>query len=236
MSDRARFMDGLSPDLKPVFESAEKFTDEGLHHRALALYKKLEGYMLNDPYLRKLVRDTERRLLTERGPVSEGTSTEQFNHALFGEGLVAKELANDLGLNEATLQSYTDIPELSSLAKNLSTLPNKDVILDVSVFSGIAGDWKTALELVDQLLKAGRESPRYYLWRLRCLVSLDEYAEAVALFTSRKWESSVLIHANYFAGLAYEGLGIRKQAKQRFQAVYNRDSEYRDVHARLLNY
>lgn len=236
MSDRTRFVEALSPDLKPVFENAEKFTDEGLHQRALSLYKKIEEFLLDDPYLKSLIRESERRMLTERGPVSEGTSTEQFNHALFSEGLVAKELASELGLNEATLQDYVDIPELRSLANNLSTLPNPEVILDISVFAGVAGDWKIALEMVDKLLSAGHESPRHYLWRLRCLISLDEYAEAVALFTSRKWEASVLIHANYYAGLAYEGLGIRNQAKQRFQAVYNRDSEYRDVHSRLLNY
>jgi hypothetical protein len=107
---------------------------------------------------------------------------------------------------------------------------------DVSIVAGSSGDWNLALEFAQKLVSLHDERPVLQIWRLRCLVELERYAEALALSASLRWQPSQMIHVNYLTGLAFEALGMRDQARLRFDAVHKVDATYRGVAQKRVSY
>ena len=101
--------------------------------------------------------------------------------------------------------------------------------LDLSVVAGVSGDWNFALRLIVKMVASNDDRPEVRLWQLRCLVECTRYAEALALSQAMRWDARHLIHVNYLTGSAFEALGMREQARLRFDAVRRQDPAYRYV-------
>jgi tetratricopeptide (TPR) repeat protein len=228
---RARFLSKLSPDLIQLNEQAEKLVDEALIKKALLVYKKLLEYLPDEPYLKDMIRELSTKVQERQGPVAEGsqvlTRIEVGAEGLLGELLKALELE---GMRGAAKGLEEDLGAL----ENLSPDRFKHIALDAAVLAGMSENWQLSLRLIERLSALGEDSIRVNLWKLRCLVELENFAEAVALFGSVRWPKDMLLHANFLVGLAYEGLGVREQAKSRFEAVFRADPNYRKVAQKLL--
>jgi len=108
----------------------------------------------------------------------------------------------------------------------------KKVAADASLVAAAAGDWKNAFALIDRLSHL-EESPRLKLWKLRCLIELCKFSEALTVAQALAWPTELMIHVNYLTALGFEGLGFKDQARMRFEAVKKRDPRYRDVQEKL---
>lgn len=126
------------------------------------------------------------------------------------------------------------VPEIGAVLASLSE--GNSSLLDLSVFASTSESWQQALEAVEKALAVQEATVELALWKLNCLVHLENYAEALAVFTSRNWPSEYMIHANYLAGLAYDGLEVSEQAKARFKAVFEKNENYRDVRQKLQKF
>ena len=233
MSARAKFLKKLSPDLRLLHEKAEKLADESLFKRAQKVFKKLEEFLPGDAYLSERIRELQEHERAGHGPVAEGS------HVLTGivgeTDSLLKELLRDLELDEIR-QGYGDLSTVLSSVTALDDARFRRVALDASVFAGVSNNWQLALDYVQRLRTLGDESAEVMLWKLRCLVELEKFPEVVAIFSAHRWSEPQLLHANFLVGLAYEGLGVRDQAKSRFEAVHKIDPSYRKVAQKLLNY
>lgn len=161
--------------------------------------------------------------------MSKDKSADVTRHTLMSreesvESLLEKEFAVFMHL----------VPEIGAVLSQLQG--TNAALLDLSVFASTSESWQQALEAVEKALEQEEATVELTLWKLNCLVHLENYAEALAVFTSRNWPSEYLIHANYLAGLAYDGLEVREQAKSRFQAVFNKNQDYRDVRQKLKKF
>jgi len=233
LSSRAKFLSRLSPDLRLLLEKAEKLVEESLFKRAQKIFKKIEEYMPGDAYLAERMREMQELEKASRGPVAEGSQV-LTGIRIEGESLL-KELIRDLELDEIR-QGYGDLSSVLSGVTDLDDARFRRVALDASVFAGVSNNWQLALDYTDRLLRVSEEPLDVVLWKLRCLVELEKFPEVVAIFSSQRWSNEQLIHANFLVGLAYEGLGVRDQAKARFEAVHKIDPSYRKVAQKLLNY
>jgi hypothetical protein len=139
-----------------------------------------------------------------------------------------KKLYRDLELGEDFEKSGPSLKKFFTPFVKLKKAQFLAVAKDLSVVSALSGDWNLALELI-QKLDAKENSDSLRVWRLRCLIELERFAEAIALVHHVKWESKSLIHVNYLTGLAYEALGIAEQAQLRFKAVFDVDPRYREI-------
>ncbi|MBP7844250.1 MAG: hypothetical protein KA116_05500 [Proteobacteria bacterium] len=110
----------------------------------------------------------------------------------------------------------------------------KQLALDLSLFAGSFGDWVLAFEILQKLQTVSPVSGPMKLWELRCLVELNRSSEALAMARAHHWSLEEQIHVNYLSGLAYEALGLRLEAAQRFDAVYRKNPHYSDVALRLV--
>lgn len=107
--------------------------------------------------------------------------------------------------------------------------------IDVSIAAAAGGDWKLALEITDKVIALGLSTPlSFRLWRLRCLAETARFAEALAMAQAVRWENEHMIHVNYLTGLAFESLGMRSQARVRFEAVRKQNPAYRDIAMRVF--
>ncbi len=229
--ERTRFLSRLSPDLLSLHEKAEKLAEDGLNKRALKAFKKLEEFLLGDAYLASRMRELHE--FEGAGPVAEGS------HILTGflsesESLL-KDLLRELELDEIRQGSGDLEADLVGIHE-LDDARFRRVALDAAVFAGLSNNWRLSLSWTERLMSLGDSEPEVMLWKLRCLVELEKFPEAVALFSSVRWAESQLLHANFLVGLAYEGLGVREQARLRFEAVHRIDPAYRKVAQKLLNY
>ncbi|MEO5668226.1 MAG: hypothetical protein ABIR96_09225 [Bdellovibrionota bacterium] len=233
MSARTRFLGKLSPDLRLLHEKAEKFVDENLYKRALKVFKKLEEYLPGDMYITDRIRELNELERQGEGPVAEGS---RLLTGVVGETeSLLKELLRDLELDEIR-QGYGDLSAVLQGVVELEDTRFRRVAMDASVFAGVSNNWQLALDCVERLKKLGDETSNVVLWKLRCLVELEKFPEVVAIFSSQRWGEEQLLHANFLVGVAYEGLGVRDQAKLRFEAVSKMDPSYRKVAQKLLNY
>lgn len=144
-----------------------------------------------------------------------------------------EESVESLLEKEFAVYSHT-VPELGAVVSNLKE--GSAALLDLSVYASTSESWQQALESVEKALMQKEATVELILWKLNCLVHLENYAEALAVFTSRNWPSEYLIHANYLAGLAYDGLEVTEQAKARFQAVFDKNENYKDVRQKLRKF
>ena len=237
MEDRREtFLKKLSPDLRKLFDQAEALIEESLYRRALEGLKKVESFLPGDEFLLSEIEDCEERAKVSSGPAAGGTETFQNNFHPEGMNQTIKNLARDLGLSKELLFDESEIPELNLALNSIGSFSNSRPVLDVSIFAGVSNNWQFALRAVNKCIDSGESSDEIYVWKLSCLVNLESFAEAVALFSSRHWSLKVLIHVNFLAALAYEGLGVLDQAKSRFKAVYDVNPQYGEVAQKLLNY
>lgn len=231
--DKARFLSRLSPDLTALFEQAEKLIEESLFKRAIIVLKKIQNYLPDDSYLDDRIAELNIRARGSDGPVAEGSQVLTQIEA-GAEGLLA-ELLKTLEL-ESIRGGAKGLEEDLSAVETLSPDRFKHIALDAAVMSGVSENWQLSLRIVERLLSIEGDSLQVSLWKLRCLVELESFPEAVALFGAFRWPKDMLLHANFLAGLAYEGLGVREQAHSRFEAVSKVDPNYRKVSQKLLNY
>lgn len=152
------------------------------------------------------------------------------------QGRRLKDLLKDLDISLEDVESGAR--SLSSDLNNVFKLPVelfKRLALDIAIFCGVSGDWSFSHEIVNRLLAVGDDRLVVKLWQLRSLVELERFAEAIATASSISWPSGLLHHANYLAGMAYENLGMREQALQRYRAVAKTDASYREVAEKCTN-
>lgn len=146
-----------------------------------------------------------------------------------------QDLLRDLGVTQETKSSlfFDDASDLENFDKEDPKTILK-VGFDVALYLGSCHRWAKSLQVVEALLRIERVmNLSLKLWHLRCLVELNRYAEAIVLVDSTPWEREQMIHVNYFAGLSFDGLKLKDQAKQRFLAVQEADASYKNV-AQLL--
>lgn len=147
-----------------------------------------------------------------------------------------KDLLRELGATEASETKDAFAQESADLSNFEKEDPEviRRIGFDVAIYLGSCHRWAKSLQVVEALLKLERAiNLPLKLWHLRCLVELGRFAEAVVLVDSTPWEKSHMIHVNYFAGLSFEGLKLKAQAKQRFLAVQEADTSYKNI-AQLL--
>lgn len=229
MAIEDRIRAALSPDLVPLFERAEQYAEEGLFERAEKLYEKLLESLPGN----QAVSDRIHELRAQGVATPTEAAAEHRDEA----ELAARNLLRDLGFSEADWESGT-VPLRNGLSGLLDLGPDsfRRVGLDAAVFAGSSGDWNLALELVDRLLSVGDVDLRVKLWRLRSLVELERFSEALAVVNSVRWSETQRVHVNYLAGLAFESLGLFEQARQRFDAVHRVDPRYRNIAQKVLEH
>jgi len=152
--------------------------------------------------------------------------------------VVIQSLFKDLELGdiqEARLgrdlkQEFGDLLQLSEeVLKKLG--------LDAAVVMGLSGDWEIANEICRQLVvRCADDRMAIKLWQLRALFELEKYPEALALSTSTRWPSELLIHVNYLTGEAFEGLRMYDEARLRFDAVFKLNRSYRNIAQKITRY
>jgi tetratricopeptide (TPR) repeat protein len=235
LSDQGAFLSRLSPDLRKLYDGAEKLADESLYKKALLVLKKIHKYLPDDDFLNNRIHEMETLGREVEGPVAEGSHI--LTKIETGPEAVFKELFRELEIDE-----HQPTDEIEGIEMALSAIENLDrerfkrVALDGALLAGVSNNWRYSLRLTEKLIDVSEENFQIQLWKLRCLVELESFPEAVALFTSIRWPQEALLHANFLVGLSYEGLGVRDQAKLRFEAVHKVDPSYRKVAQKLLNY
>lgn len=146
----------------------------------------------------------------------------------------ARRVLLDLGLRSPS-ESLDEV----SLSADLrgffddSSQRSSRIAWELSLFCGVSNDWALALKFVDRFQQECGTTNESKLWQFRCLVELGMHAEAVALSSSQRWAQEEWIHVNYLTGLAFEGLGLREQARGRFLAVAKENRQYRNVAEKL---
>lgn len=234
--ERDSFLSKLSPDLRIVFDKAEKLMEEGLYLRARDMFVKIRPYMDDDSYLRQEIAECEKQIAKNVGPAAETKFAESRSYFESERDSALEDLARDLGFSAESVKGEERIPEISEILGKMKSSQELNSALDLSIFAGVSNNWQVALSATNKSIKSADCPEEIFVWRLSCLLHLENYAEAVALFSSRHWDSKMLIHVNFLAGLAYEGLGVRDQAKSRFEAVYAQNPHYRKVSQKLLIY
>ena len=150
-----------------------------------------------------------------------------------GDDLI-RALFRDLEMSESAKRG-ADAPLGDSFTAfhHLPPASLERVGLDLAAYLGLGGDWSSSLGVVLKALEADGGNLTLKVWQLRCLVELERYAEAVALVNVVRWTDAERIHVNYLAGQSFESLGLKDQARQRFDAVRKADPAYRDVEQKL---
>ncbi len=145
------------------------------------------------------------------------------------------QLLRDLELGDGVedLESSAELAEFLEFAKGSGESFFR-VAFDVSLVAGVLGNWSFALSTVHQLLSRGYTTNTIKLWQLRCLIELRRYSESLAIIDHQTWSASEMLHINYFAGVAFLSLGMKEQARQRFEAVKSNNASYQNVAELLL--
>lgn len=113
----------------------------------------------------------------------------------------------------------------------------KQLGFDAAVVLGISGDWDLAYELCRQLIeRTSDDRMEIKMWQLRALVELERFPEALALSTSTRWPSTLLIHVNYLTGESFERLKMFDEARLRFDAVFKLSNSYRNIAEKTTRY
>ncbi len=145
-----------------------------------------------------------------------------------------KQLLKDLDIS-TTDEEIRDRRNLAPLFEHVLQAP-ADVLRrvgkDLAIVCGMSGDWRLSLELIKKMGDVGIVDEEIKLWQLRSLVEEKNFAEAIAVLHAVSWQQEQMIHVNYLAGLAFEGLSMRDEAQKRFNSVYSRDPNYRDIRSR----
>ncbi len=225
MSDRTALRARLSPDLVPVFERAEKLMEEGLFARARALYARLLDFLPEDIDLQQRIYEADERSKESVGPAADSQDEDQ----------TLASLMRDFGIERLNRRDERLSDDFAAFFQ-ISDEALKRTALDVAVALGLGDDWEASLQVIEKMERAGDPRPQVKVWKLRCLVELERYAETIALSATGQWSPEQLVHVNYLVGLSYEALGVRDQAGLRFQSVHRQDPTYRKVAQKLLNY
>ena len=152
---------------------------------------------------------------------------------------LGEQLLKDLGFSQKEISNSEfnseDKEHFSNILKEDSKVLN-NIGYEFSIFLGLSNRWKESLEVIEFLIRSEKLfNVQLKLWQLRCLVELGRFAEAVVLIDSSVWPKDELIHVNYFAGLSFDGLKLKDQARQRFLAVLQADATYKNVEQILHN-
>jgi tetratricopeptide (TPR) repeat protein len=142
---------------------------------------------------------------------------------------IIDKLSRDLDIK---FNDFSDSTQLSAVFAEWKKIPQdvfQNVALDLSLFAGSYGDWALAYEILLALTPDPEKVNEIKLWEIRCLYEMKKPSEALALARSVHWHADHQIHVNYLSGLAYESLGMKTEAAQRFDAVFRRNPNYSDV-------
>lgn len=226
LEEKNNYLKSLSPDLLKLNEEAERLVENGQFKRAILFFKKIAGFLTDDTYIQNQISDLTNK--ESESPAAEGT------HSIIAESGLLTEMLRVLEI-EKIKGGMRGLEEDLYALESLSLERFGCIALDAAVLSGLSENWQLSFKLTEKLIKIGNDSLQVRLWKLRCLVELEEFPEAVALFSSTRWPSEQLIHANFLVALAYEGLGVREQAKARFEAVFKLNPHYRKVSQKLMS-
>jgi len=221
-------MTSIDPSIQARLDEAERLEAERDFDRAEKIYLEI-FHLLPDKT------DVQRRLFSLKSKMNEelGPASEEIDDSIAN----IQKLFRDLNLKDDILSS-----EERNLSQDFAGLLKsppelfKRIGKDLAIVCGMSGDWQLALATVVALQNWHADDSTLKLWQLRALVELQRYAEAIGLLHSSRWQSSQILHVNYLAGLAFEALGMREQARIRFDAVQQNDPDYRDVRMKMLSY
>jgi hypothetical protein len=151
---------------------------------------------------------------------------------------LAQSILQDLGLGEGEeARLVHDLRQHFGELLDLTPMELQRIGFDAAVVMGLSGDWNMTLDLCKQLSsKAHDDRMELKLWQLRALVELSRFHEALALGTSTRWPSNLLVHVNYLTGEACENLRMYEEARLRFDAVLKFNRDYRDIAQRVSKY
>ncbi len=212
----------MSPDLLRLQQQAEQALADGFVEKAFRLYERIKIALPDDEELSGLVNQLRDRALRARSVTTSSDGEEETSAALL----------RDLGFGEGSRETRLDLRDEIGAFLSVPADRFAGLGLVAAVVTGLSGDW----ELSDRLVqRADREtpSPQTKLWRLRVLVELERYTEALAAVNAIRWTADQMLHVNYLAGLALEALGLADQARRRFDAVRKIDPKYRGVSEKL---
>lgn len=149
-------------------------------------------------------------------------------------GDLIQSLLRDLEISQDTFASedHIDIDkEFSSLLG--ATKSRRTIYFDASLMAASLGRWDKALEWCESFEASDLTSFGLLSWKMRCLVEMERFSEALALASSQEWPAPYQIHVKYLSGICYLKLKMTERARAELEWVERQDSGYRDV-ARML--
>ncbi len=150
-------------------------------------------------------------------------------------GELIQSLLRDLEISHDSFATEDRIDVDSEFGALLSaTKSGRTIYFDASIMAASLGRWDRALEWCETFVTRDLTSPGVMSWKLRCLVELERFSEALALASSQEWPAEYVIHVKYLSGICYLKLQMDERARVELQWVERQDSGYRDV-ARMLS-
>lgn len=151
-------------------------------------------------------------------------------------GELIQSLLRDLEISHEAFaaQDHIDVDhEFGSLLK--STRSSRTIFFDASLMAASLGRWDRALEWCEAFMAQDSHSEGLNIWRMRCLVELERFSEALALASAtQEWGPEYQIHVKYLSGICYLKLKMEDRARSAFEWVERQDSGYRNV-AQMLS-
>jgi tetratricopeptide (TPR) repeat protein len=216
----------LTPQDQSDLKRARDLLKKQKYDRALPILERLKSVYPFDSTVGQLFK-----------MATEGAEGEELLDSLHSE---PQEDKIEGGLNEIYRElgmSPTDVPDDAGLRRLFDAMLSTDfaqrTLVDLSVFFAAQHSWNAALKVVDQFLAEDSGlRPEIRLWKMRCLLETERYSEVIAA-ASGNWSQNYHLPLNYLVGRAYQSLGVKDQARSRYEAVKRLNPDYRDVAIRL---
>jgi tetratricopeptide (TPR) repeat protein len=220
--------DDIKPADRADLARAKKLLSEKKYDRALPVLERLYSIYPKTKIVKDLYKmaaagfeGKEEEEKEIHSAPQEAASTEVDMHAFY----------RDLGIDFNEGDQGDNLRHV--FAPILSSVFAQRISVDLSVFLAAQNGWDAALSVVDRLLKGASASrPEIMLWKMRCLLETERYSEVIAM-AAGNWPPAYQLPLNYLLGRAYQALGVKDQARNRFEAVKRLNPGYRDVAIRL---
>ncbi len=216
----------LSPQDRVDLKRARDLIKKHKYDRALPILERLK-----EAYPKESIVDQYFKMATEaaegeqRGAALRSSPQKSQSHDEFAE------IYRELGLSASQENSDPRLTHMFASLLASETAPR--ISVDLSVFLAAQHNWNTALAVMDRLVTDDAAlRPEIRLWKMRCLLETERYSEVIAA-AAGQWSQNYHLPLNYLVGCAYQSLGVKDQARARFEAVKRLNPDYRDVALRL---
>lgn len=216
----------LKPNDRAALNRAKKFIAEKKYDSALPILEHLYSTYPKDESVKQYFR-LAREGLDGKNEVKVMHSAPQAAAADVDMQTFYRDLGIEFneGEQDENLRHFFAPILASKIAPRIS--------VDLSVFLAAQNGWSAALAVVDRLLKQPSSfRPEIQLWKMRCLLETERYSEVIAI-SSGNWGPAYQLPLNYLLARAYHALGVKDQARSRYEAVKRLNPDYRDVAIRL---